>query len=352
MAYRSTRSRLLLLAFMATLAACDENGMAQATSPDGTTSGDTTGGTTGGGTTGGTTTGGTTTGGTTTGGTTTGGTTGGGTTGGTTTGGTTTGGTTTGGTTTGGTTTGGTTTGGTTTGGSTTGGTTGGNGTGNATQCFDPLFGVVGTRIVGRFRTTDGDSGLVITTDYEQLIGSGMLGGIPVMTATGPVVTSGASVSASTVTQYYQLDNVARTSTSFGVDTDTTAPIAIQTRIRFIPDETGFFDLNVGESYTETNTVETTIVTPAPAPIGPVTTVTSTAKTLVRTFLGLESVTVPAGTFTACKFEDVQTSTTMGLTSTLTTTIWNFNNGINIRTESDGDITELLSASINGVPIQ
>lgn len=322
MTHRISGARYLVLAFVAALSACDSNNSQAGADQTGTT--------------GGSTTGGTTTGGTTTGGTT----------GGTTTGGTTTGGTTSGGTTTGGTTTGGTTTGGTTTGGTTTGGTTGGGGSANATSCFDPIYGVNGTVVVASFRSTDSPSGEIITTNYTQTVGSGTLNGIPVTTASGPITTTGGVANtSSTQTSYYVLDNTAKTITSYGVDLNTTSPAALSSTIRFNPPRVDRADLNTGESYTETTTINTSNV------VSGFTVATSTQSTVTRTFLGLEQITVPAGTFTACKFEDDTTSTTNGTTTTSSATLWNYGNGINLRTESGGDVSVLLSATVNGTPI-
>lgn len=181
-----------------------------------------------------------------------------------------------------------------------------------------------------------------MTTDYTQTIGSGSYNGETVLTATGPVTTSGSSVSSSTVKQYYKIDSSAKTVTVYGIETATTFPFSFTSVTTFTPPRTDRLNLAAGEFYTQDFTV-TTAVTGLPVP--PPDTMSNIS--LKRTFVGMESVTVPAGTFSACKFTEESTSAG----STTTSTVWNYRAGINLKTVSGDSTTELLSAKINGTPV-
>jgi hypothetical protein len=97
------------------------------------------------------------------------------------------------------------------------------------------------------------------------------------------------------------------------------------------------FDLNAGESYTQTYSVRVTAA-------GGGSTNTETRKT---TFVGIESVTVPAGTFRACRFVDE--TTVLGVT-TRGTQWYSGVVGTSVRTSDDAgtSVTVLESATING----
>jgi hypothetical protein len=86
---------------------------------------------------------------------------------------------------------------------------------------------------------------------------------------------------------------------SFGSTSETTTPFATSSKIVFSPPfRSKHYTLNPGESYTQTyNSITTSTLAGMPP--------TSTTSTVTHTerYLGQESVTVPAGTFNACKFE-------------------------------------------------
>lgn len=331
---------VLALASVGMLSACSGNDGAPGDETGGTTSGDTTGGaTTGGDTTGGATTGGDTTGGDTTGGATTGG---------DTTGGATTGGDTTGGNTTGGATTGGDTTGGATTGGETTGGSTGG---GSASACFNDKFSKVGTRLIMKFKTTDGASGITVTTDSNSLNnqmttynGHNALETVSVVDA---VASDPRFSSKSTTKSYIAVDTGAKSSQLFGTVTDVTTPAATTLTTKIEPAQVVKWNLDPGESHSQTFTITTsaTVTTAGMSFPVPDTTTNTTQK---RLYVGRDSITVPAGTFETCHFQE--DSTVSGNTSS--TDVWfSVGSGVQIKAVADGDVTELLSASIDGSPI-
>jgi hypothetical protein len=288
------------------------------------------------GTPGGETTGGETTGGETTGGETTGGET----TGGETTGGETTGGETTGGETTGGETTGGETTGGETTGGETTGGSTGGD---SAKACFNPQLAVVGTRVNQVIRSTDSVSGITLTTTSDTLAnqmttynGHNALESVSEVDA---VASNPLYSSKSTTKSYIAADADSYSSQAFGTVTHVTSPIDSTIGTTINPPREDRYDLDPGQSYTQTYTVSVSG--------GPVA-IPDTTTTVKRTYVGRESITVPAGTFETCHFQE--DSTVSG--TTVTADMWfTVGSGIQIKVISDGDESVTTSASINGTPI-
>ncbi len=76
-----------------------------------------------------------------------------------------------------------------------------------------------------------------------------------------------------------------------------------------------------------------------------------------NTFVGIESVTVPAGTFQACLWNDQEVSTLLtrvGEPFTSTRSVWQaVGSGVVLREEDDeGVVTELLSGAINGLPVE
>src|SRR3546814_17718742 len=75
---------------------------------------------------------------------------------------------------------------------------------------------------------------------------------------------------------------------------------------------------------------------------------TDTTSTVKRTYVARESVTVPAGTFETCHFqEDVTVSG-----ATATTDMWvTVGSGIQIKVISDGDESVTMRASIKGPTI-
>ena len=64
------------------------------------------------------------------------------------------------------------------------------------------------------------------------------------------------------------------------------------------------------------------------------------------------SITVPAGTFDACKFETVHTTTTQGNEFTAWRNYWlGVGFGLQIKDEAEWGVTEMMSGTINGASI-
>jgi hypothetical protein len=85
---------------------------------------------------------------------------------------------------------------------------------------------------------------------------------------------------------------------NFGSTSETLVPAGTTKTVYTPPFRDKHYTLSPGESITQTQTATTTSTFP-PAP----TTTTTTTNTHTIRYLGQENVTVPAGTFAACKFE-------------------------------------------------
>jgi hypothetical protein len=183
------------------------------------------------------------------------------------------------------------------------GGGGGGSATGAASDCFNPVLAQVGTtylwdaRIVGAATgTTAFDARVTQTTTFE---------GTPGLSETEATVTQSVQSGAntfdcmSTVLDYAQVSGT--TLTQYGQITTVTSPQASTTRSVWSPPRADTrAALAAGASV---DVAWTTTDTSPPATGTPQT----TARTNRITYRGQESVTVPAGTFVACRFEIVET---------------------------------------------
>lgn len=227
-------------------------------------------------------------------------------------------------------------------------GNTGGSGTGNAASCFNADLAKQGTKIQLNYKSTDGDSGAVLNTDASiEVKGSVTFNGASTIESVSQTQATGASPSTSTTKSYLTVDASAKRFSYYGSIVDATAPYAISSTITINPARLERFDLNAGESYTLNYNINT-----ATQVLGfPVNTVTEYSSTV--TFKGIETISVPAGSFSACRIETSNETTSQGTTINSLSVNWiSVDTGISVRTEADGDITELVSATINGNAIQ
>jgi len=227
-------------------------------------------------------------------------------------------------------------------------GNPGGSGTGNAASCFNADLAKQGTKIQLNYKSTDGDSGAVLNTDAAiEVKGSVTFNGASTIESVSQTQATGASPSTSTTKSYLTVDASAKRFSYYGSIVDATAPYAISSTITINPARLERFDLTAGESYTLNYNINT-----ATQVLGfPVNTVTEYSSTI--TFKGIETISVPAGSFSACRMETSNETTSQGTTINSLSVNWiSVDTGISVRTEADGDITELVSATINGNAIQ
>jgi hypothetical protein len=195
----------------------------------------------------------------------------------------------------------------------------------------------VGARIINTYRTTD-SAGPVIEFTYDMEIkGETTFKNQTVLYSVSTTETVGAAPSSSVSTAYFTIDKDAKRSSSVGVEVKTTSPFAITTTVSNNPGRLMRLDLQANESYSQTFTATTEVVSSFPMPpIAP------TTISFTTTFKGIETITVPAGTYDACRFETQEGG--------LSTTRWvAVDKGTELRVESDGDVTVYLSGTLNGV---
>jgi hypothetical protein len=70
------------------------------------------------------------------------------------------------------------------------------------------------------------------------------------------------------------------------------------------------------------------------------------------TYVGRQTIDVPAGTFATCRFEIQNEVTTGAVIDSFLEIVWiGVDNGVTIRDNNDGNMTVLLSGSLNGVAL-
>ncbi|ULQ47032.1 hypothetical protein JN531_001815 [Flagellatimonas centrodinii] len=191
-------------------------------------------------------------------------------------------------------------------------------------------------------RSTDGETGAVLTSTSDLLVrGTAVFKGATTIETVATVqarsTTNPELNSDSTTYEYYNVNAANRRYDFHGIRTETSSPFAITVTVSNDPPRFEIYDLDAGQSYMQTYSV-TTESSAIPFPI-PATSISSTT-----TYVGREQVSVPAGTFEACKFTDTD--------GTSNTTRWMaVGSGIFLKSISDGDVNELVSYSINGVPV-
>lgn len=223
-----------------------------------------------------------------------------------------------------------------------------GSGTGNASSCFNPNVVAQGTKILLNYKTTDAETSSVtnIATSIE-VKGTTTFNGKSATESVSQTQTTGPAASTSTTKSYFTANNSAKSITYHGSIVDVSAPVSASSTLTINPGMTEQFNLSAGESYTQTYAITT-----ATQVMGfPVSTVTDFVNKL--TFKGVETITVPAGTFKACRIETDSKTTVLGNSVSTISTSWiSVDSGISVRTEASGDVSELVSGSINGTAIK
>ena len=217
----------------------------------------------------------------------------------------------------------------------------------NAAVCFNPVD--VGTKIVTNYSTRDKISGEVtrsrLVTEFTGFVmykASRSLRSKTVITLPG-------DASFRTVSISYAIPDNARTRfTSQGGEAETflNGALANSTLLEFMPGQLTRFDLAPGQSYTQNYTANTM------GTFNGMTISDSQAIKRTTTYIGVDKITVPAGTRDACKFREVTTTTFQGFSSKDTRNLWyDVGSGIQVQEDNDSSITKLVSGSIDGKSI-
>lgn len=239
-------------------------------------------------------------------------------------------------------------------GGDTGGDTGGGSGSGQLADCFNEVLLTTGTSIMQSYNSTT-SNGSASFTDNRTVTGQKQFNGETAIETDGTTettVSNGTTSSARTQT-YSQLNTGSSTFNTLGTVTMAAAEgFNVNSTSTFEPKRVDRYNLNAGDSYTQNYTITTE------SSVGSNTfTSTNQVKSTV-TYLGNESVTVPAGTFDSCKVQDVEENTSGGSTTTFTTTNWyDVGSGLLLKVVAEDDesndttTTELVSGSVNGAAI-
>lgn len=220
-----------------------------------------------------------------------------------------------------------------------------------AGNCFNPTLLATGTTIDWSYRSTN-SSGENTFRDQRTVIGPMTFNGQNAIETDGrtDTTTNGTTATVQTLT-YSTLDTANQSISSLGtITTSAEGGVNVTATNTIDPPRVDRYNLSTGESDTRSYTITTETNTSG---------FTFTSTNMVndtRTFVGYETVTVPAGTFTACRFTEAGTRTVNAAGTTTTenfsTTQWfSINDGVLIRQEADDTTSVLLEAFINGSPV-
>lgn len=228
-----------------------------------------------------------------------------------------------------------------------------GTGTGANNGCYDLALGdTQGTRSVVAYTYTGTITGTQTVTSVVGGIGTfeGVQARETAATTTGSNTIAGTTVALNTENKYYFNRTGDSELTQYGGVTTATSSVAgfnILTTIKSVfspPWVSRQFTLGLGESLTETlNSVITTTISGFGAPV---VTPSNFSYTSTTKYVGRETITVPAGTYSTCKFE-----VTSGSPSTLTTNWSIVGNGLLVQTVSGGQTIKATSVQLNGSAI-
>lgn len=225
-----------------------------------------------------------------------------------------------------------------------------GSGSGDASACYNPELLQQGTQTTLSYKSTDGDSNEVLTfTDERMVTGPATFKGQQTILTDGTTQSSSSVGSYTTQTKTY---NTVQSSTkgarTYGLNTTTTVQgFTTTTEAEFSPYSEMRFNLSAGQSFVTEYSLKTTTDTGG---FGNVTTNTNHKDTI--TFVGLENVSVPAGTFETCRF-DTSSVVTGDSSSTENATNWfDVGSGVLIKNQAGNDKTEFTSGSVNGTAVQ
>ena len=231
----------------------------------------------------------------------------------------------------------------------------GSGGGGTANGCFDlALADTQGTHIVVGYTYSGNVTG---TQSVDTTIGGlttfeGNTARETTILTTGTNTAQGQTVSINTTGKSYTARTGDAEMTQYGHSSafsTTSSGFTFNTTIRTVlspPYVDRMYSLAVGESATATMSGSaTTTMSGIPGVPDQVNT-SSFSSTSTTRYVGQESVTVPAGTFNACKFE----TTTSG-SADVNTSWFVVGKGVHVKSTYPGQAIEATSATINGAPL-
>ncbi len=224
----------------------------------------------------------------------------------------------------------------------------GGGGASGAAACFNPDLVRPGARYRTELRVTNSDGTFTLDNDHE-VFGGASYEGEPARQVVIDFEVGGGFSSTGQITSFIQVAEARQRVFDLFTQTDTFTPQAATTEVESDPPQVERFDLSPGQSYSQTFTSNQ--VTRSQGQSLP----NSIQITNTTTYIGRRTVTVPAGTFEACLFEEVSESGGIFPIRGVTRKWFAVGNGLVVRETSDdqdgNDTTVLLSATINGSAI-
>jgi hypothetical protein len=213
----------------------------------------------------------------------------------------------------------------------------------NASACYNAARLQPGTRLETTYESSiTGVPGSQLTYSDEFIDGSATFEGQSVTRSTTEISSDDFS---SSVQNYFQVDDAQLRVTYLGSDsTDSFGSIARQT---YEPGLLTRLDLAPGESYSQ---IVTSSVTVQSSGIELPPSVSELEQTV--TYIGVQEITVPAGTFKACRFEFDIVTRTEGLEFESYLTVWHaVGSGVLLRDRGDGAETVLVEGTLNGTAL-
>ena len=220
-------------------------------------------------------------------------------------------------------------------------------GTQNAAVCFKPVS--VGTKLVTNYSTRDKTFGDVtrsnLTTEFTGFV---MYKGTRSLRSVTEIIIPGDTSIRSTSISYAVPDNAKKRFTNLGGEGETflNGSLGGGSTVEFMPGQLTRFDLAPGKSYTQNYTIKSTNT------FGGMKNSSSQAVKQTTTYIGVVTITVPAGTRKTCKFSEVTTITIQGFSIEDIRTIWYaVGSGVQIQEENESSKTQLISGKLDGKAI-
>jgi hypothetical protein len=238
---------------------------------------------------------------------------------------------------------------------------------GSAANCFNARRWSKGARLEARYR---GPDGTVVRID-EKIGRLSEYNEFPATKIVRDAVSDNPPTSWRNE-QYTSIDKGRRRLNTRGIITESFTPEAYTQIMKYLPGRLFRYDLAAGQSYSSDHLVETLIDAddvdlpeiPDDLPPGfelppglpdPDADFFSDISEWDRriTYVGRQTIDVPAGTFETCRFEIQNEVTAAGVVDRFLEITWiGVDNGVMIRDSNDGNLTVLLSGRLNGVALK
>jgi hypothetical protein len=218
---------------------------------------------------------------------------------------------------------------------------------GAASQCVDNLALVAGTRYLLDYRLSGGPQTMEYTSD-SQVLGPKVFEGNQTTEVKALVITTSPVSTTTESFNYVGVDGGFSVSYGGTSTMDLAGVGTTDVKTVFVPPQRFAYNLAAGESYSQVYEARTTSTTTV---FGVPNTQQTTVNVAQRiTFNGIESVTVPAGTFQACKFT-IEEGASAGAYDSSSTNWLAVGSGVPVKNQSENGVLELLRGQVNGTAV-